>query len=279
MGDRQNGVKVRKKLLLLIIPFLTIFLIAAIWFAWKGNDPSPAEVPEEAVQTPWNEGGKPPSEYTWAEYEALSDLQKEAFYESFASAEEFDLWLTAAGGVTVPEETPPELPWEKEEKQPQDYTWEEYEGLDPEVKDAFFESFAASDDFDQWKAVAQEETLPKENLQEYPWEVEKKQPADYTWEEYQKLDEAVKDAFFESFETAESFEQWLDRVKPDIPEETPPSEEAVTQLPWESGGKKPEDYTWEEFEELTPEQQEEFFLSFSSAEAFEDWMLQANGQS
>lgn len=42
-------------------------------------------------------------------------------------------------------------------------------------------------------------------------------------------------------------------------------------IPWENGGKQPIEYTWEEFEKLSGEQQEIFVESFDSAEEFEKW--------
>ena len=35
------------------------------------------------------------------------------------------------------------------------------------------------------------------------------------------------------------------------------AQRAEMNLPWENGGKEPSEYTWEEFEGLTPEQQED----------------------
>ena len=47
--------------------------------------------------------------------------------------------------------------------------------------------------------------------------------------------------------------------------------------PWEEdGAKQPSDYTWEEFNELSPEQQEIFFESFESVEDFDMWMDRVN---
>jgi hypothetical protein len=49
--------------------------------------------------------------------------------------------------------------------------------------------------------------------------------------------------------------------------------------PWENGGKKPSEYTWEEFNALDGLQQEFFFLWFDSADAFEVWMTEAQKKS
>lgn len=44
------------------------------------------------------------------------------------------------------------------------------------------------------------------------------------------------------------------------------------ELPWEEGGKKPSEYTWEEFETLSGPQQMEFQKTFKSDDEFEKWM-------
>ena len=46
-------------------------------------------------------------------------------------------------------------------------------------------------------------------------------------------------------------------------------------LPWEDGSKLPEDYTYEEFEKLTAEQQLAFQKTFESPEDFNSWLLNA----
>jgi len=103
---------------------------------------------------PWEkDGSKQPKDYTWAEYNALTALQKEAFYDSFESAEAFDNWMNRANGGQNPTGT---MPWEKGGKQPKDYTWAEYNALTPLQKEAFFDSFDDLDDFDAWLTKNQE---------------------------------------------------------------------------------------------------------------------------
>lgn len=48
--------------------------------------------------------------------------------------------------------------------------------------------------------------------------------------------------------------------------------EIQIEKPWENGGKAIEEYTWEEFEGLSGDQQEAFFEAFETVEAFEEWM-------
>ena len=41
-------------------------------------------------------------------------------------------------------------PWENGEKEPSEYTWEEFLALDDNPKEAFVESFANPSDYDKW---------------------------------------------------------------------------------------------------------------------------------
>ena len=93
-------------------------------------------------------------------------------------------------------------------KKPEDYTWEENEALSEAEKAAFYESFAGVSDFDTWLTQAQANA-------KLPWENGSKKPKDYTWEEYEALSGFLQDAFFESFESVEAFEKWLEANQPE----------------------------------------------------------------
>ena len=165
-----------------------------------------------------------------------------------------------------------DLPWENGGKQPEEFTWEEFEALTPDQQEAFFLTFDTAEEFEKWMLNVKPETEPTETEAprlELPWENGGKQPAEYTWEEFEALTPEQQEAFFLSFDTAEAFEEWMENAQPettDVPQ---------SDLPWENGGKQPSEYTWEEFEALTPEQQEAFFLSFDTEEEFEAWLAQA----
>ena len=102
-----------------------------------------------------------------------------------------------------------------------------------------------------------------------------KQPSEYTWEEYLAMTEEEKLEFQQKFGSREIFEAWMEAVRW---EDTDP-EQLV--LPWENGGKQPDQYTWEEFVALDAGLQ----IAFQNAlgwENFEIWMEQAqslHGQS
>lgn len=207
------------------------------------------------TELPWENGGKQPEEYTYEEFEALTPAQQIAFQNSFESMEEFDKWLKSVRYAGIA------LPWENGGKQPSAYTYEEYEALTDEQKNAFRDHIGGLEAFNAWLQGVETEQV------ELPWENGGKQPSDYTYEEFEKLSLAQQIAFQNSFASAEEFEKWLERVKP---QETVQSPE--TDLPWKNGGKQPSSYTYAEFEALTPAQQIAFQSSFGSMEKFDQWL-------
>ncbi len=255
----KEKVVLKKSRRIFSILLVIAFVIVLIWFVVSNSS-------QEQAYLPWEkEGHKPPSEYTWEEFEKLEGIQKDLFFESFGSAEAFEMWMSAAGfpvQQTIPFER---LPWDQDGKQPCDYTWEEYQHLTESQKDCFYESFNSADNFAAWMDAAK----PKQEtaMNKLPWEVTGVAPNAYTWEEYLALQSDEQDLFFESFESPEAFDVWMDRVNPIIS-----AEETEEQSLWDSEEKQPYQYTWEEFLELSPELQEEFFLSFSVPEQFEVWM-------
>ena len=153
------------------------------------------------AKLPWEKGGKQPDEYTWADYEALSAFDQDAFFESFDSAEDFERWMNKVTGNGY-------IPWEEDgAKQPDEYTWEEYEALSETAKKAFIESFRDMADFDEWVMDAQANA-------KLPWDNGGKQPSEYTWEEYEALNGFQQDAFFESFDSVEDYEDWFEKNQP-----------------------------------------------------------------
>ena len=227
----------------------------------------------ETELMPWENGGKQPEEYTWDEYEALTAVQKEAFFDSFDNADEFDKWMDRVTGNSGPADSTEteQMPWENGGKQPEEYTWDEYEALTPAQKEAFFDSFDSADDFDKWvnRVTGNGGSADSTETEKMPWENGGKQPEEYTWDEYEALTPAQKEAFFDSFDSADDFDEWMNRAK----ENSDTAE--IENMPWENGGKQPEEYTWEEYEALTPAQKEAFFESFEDTDAFDAW-LKAN---
>lgn len=209
----------------------------------------------------WNEPGKLPNEYTWEEYQTLTAVQKEAFYLWFESATAFETWKNQA----EPEEnTFPEPTWNDQQKQPDEYSWQEYQALTLEEQDAFFLWFDSTDDFEAWMNGVKPTEIAPDDLS---WDIPGKKPKDYTWEEYQALTPEEQDAFYLWFDSMQAFEAWMELAKPNENE----TENAV----WNKPGKHPDEYTWAEYQALTPEDQDLFYQWFPSREAFETWIDQS----
>lgn len=202
---------------------------------------------------------KPVSSYTWDEYRAMSNEDKDAFFERFESVEAFEEWKSSV----QPTELEPDFHWDDPNKAPNQYTWAEYQALTPEAKEAFYQWFESTTAFESWMESARE----AEN-QTPDWDKPGKLPKEYTWEEYQALSAEEQDAFFNWFESEAEFEAWMNEKKPSESEPEEPS--------WETSEKEPKDYTWEEYQSLTPQEQDAFYLWFGSKEAFETWMNQVN---
>ncbi len=236
----------------------------------------PDETPKEdnSEQMPWDNGGKQPSEYTWEEFNALGDIEQEAFFEWFDSPEAFETWMSNIKNEQKQEQesgTSGAYPWENGGKQPSEYTWEEFNVLGETEQEAFFEWFETPEAFETWmnsvKDVNNEESG---DTGEYPWDKGGKQPSEYTWEEFNALGEIEQEAFFEWFDSPEAFETWMSNVKNEQKQEQEPGTSGA--YPWENGGKQPSEYTWEEFNALGEIEQEAFFEWFETPEAFELWM-------
>jgi len=250
--------KKKKLLISVIVAEIVIILAAAGLILWMS-------MPKETQQA------ENLSDYTWEEFSALSDQEKLAFSQKF-EGDDFEKWL----GEVKPQETTPEetMPWEQGGKQPDAYTWEEYEALTPGQQMGFFNWFDSVEAFDAWMNRAKPQETEPESLPEgaMPWERGGKQPDAYPWEEYQGLTADEQMAFFYWFASVEDFDAWMNRVNP---QETEPESESEGAMPWEQGGKQPDAYTWEEYEALTAEQQMKFFYWFDSVEDFDAWMKKA----
>ena len=203
---------------------------------------TPTTAPVQQPDLPWENGGKQPADYTWEEFEALSDEHQMAFQNAMG-ATDFEIWKEWV-------QRPP-LPWELEgAKQPEEYTWEEFEALSDEHQ-IDFQNAMGQEAFEEWMnpTVAN------------PWdESGAKQPEEYTWEEFEALS-AEQQMEFQSVLGQDAFVMWMGQAL-NLP----------TANPWdEPGAKQPEEYTWEEFEALSDEHQMAFQNAMGS-EAFVTWL-------
>ena len=209
------------------------------------------EAQHPAETNPWEKpGAKQPENYSWKEFEALTQGQQVAF-QTYLGTEGFEKWKSKVQGQSTVN------PWEKPgAKQPKDYTWKDYLALTAAQQMAF-QNHMGSDAFEAWLNKVQTTTA------KYPWEASgAKQPKDYTWEEFEALTAEQQMAFQKHLGPA-AFEVWLNKVQT-----------STEKYPWEaSGAKQPKDYTWEEFEVLTAEQQMAF-QKHLGPEGFDAWLNQ-----
>lgn len=207
---------------------------------------------ENAVSTISFEEKTPP-EYTMEEYEALTPQQQDEFFLWFQSIEAFEEWMEKAA---------PPMPWEAANKNPAEYTWDEYNELTYQQQDAFIDSFPSVDAFERWMQSAQpaQETT-------MPWDKDGRMPYEYTWEDYHQLTLKQQNAFIEWFDDETDFEAWMQQAQAE--------NLAAAAMPWEKGAKKPDSYTWAEYEALTVAQKNAFSEWFQDAFLFEAWMENA----
>jgi hypothetical protein len=212
------------------------------------------KVQNQLAKNPWEKpGAKQPKDYTWEEYEALTAEQQMAF-QSYLGAAGFETWLNKVQKETG--KNPWELPGGKK---PQDYTWAEFEALTADQQMAF-QNYLGEKGFEEWLNRVQNRT------EKNPWEEPgAKQPADYTWAEFEALT-AEQQMAFQDYLGEAGFEAWLNKVQ-----------NQTEKNPWEvPGAKQPEDYTYEEFEALTAAQQMAF-QDYLGEEAFEAWLNRVLG--
>ena len=200
------------------------------------------------------------NKYSWEYYQSLTLEEQDEFFQSFESEEAFEEWMNK---VNPNGDDLLGLTWKKSSKKPDAYNWEEYQNLNREEKDAFFRWFESEEAFEVWM----NQTKPNDSGAEIlAWDETKKSPKEHTWAEYQALSSAEQESFFQWFESADAFEVWMIQVKPE--------EEPAAELVWGNSDKQPNEYTWAEYQALSPEKQEAFFQWFESVKAFEEWMNQ-----
>lgn len=154
-------------------------------------------------------------------------------------------------------------------------TWEDFASLPPEEQVLFPDNFESMEEFYNWMdavkptdAVTEAPTEATEPLPPPPTvDLHDKAPEDFTWEDYQDLPLEQQALFPDYFESMDAFYAWFNRVNPNgTGKETEPE-------PTENNGviEHPEQYTWEEYRALPPEQQMLFPDYFESYDDFKIW--------
>lgn len=200
------------------------------------------------------------NKYSWEYYQSLTLEEQDEFFQSFESEEAFEEWMNQVNPDT---DAMIGLTWKKSGKKPDAYTWDEYQNLNREEKEAFFRWFKSEEAFEEWM----NKTKPNDAVAEVlAWDPSRKSPKEHTWAEYQALSIGEQESFFQWFDSADAFEEWMNQVKPE--------DESLPDLVWDNPDKQPNEYTWEEYQALSFEEQDGFFQWFESIEAFEEWMNQ-----
>lgn len=92
-------------------------------------------------------------------------------------------------------------------------------------------------------------------------------PENYTWEEYQSLDLEEQVFFPDYFESMEEFNSWYEKTNPEYKD----SVEDISIPEINLKGKLPTEWTKEDYEELTPDEQMYFPDYFDTFETYEEW--------
>lgn len=169
---------------------------------------------------------KMPQDYTWADFEALSPEEQLVFPDRFENMEEFNDWLnrvqgnaTEAAGTgpvkTEPVDTAPIPTIVLGDKDPSDFTWEDYQALTPDQQMVFPDAFDSMESFHAWMNRVQPNGPTKESPPDsLNMDLAEKKPEDYTWEDYLALSMEQQMLFPDYFERYEDFEVWWKKTAP-----------------------------------------------------------------
>ena len=210
--------------------------------------------------------GRNPEELTWEEYMQLTEAQQAVFPDYFESMDAFNSWYQAASTAGIED-----IPLEDDYlngRDPASFTWEEFILLTPAQQAQFPDLFESLDAYNAWyqSVTANAGEKVEDAVVEFDF-LNGKNPADFTWEDYQNLTADQQAQLPDCFESLDAYEAWYNSV---CPQETT----AVDQPALEDdflNGKNPADFTWEDYQKLTPAQQAQFPDFFESYDAFLRW--------
>ncbi len=153
------------------------------------------------------------------------------------------------------------------ERNPEDFTWEEYHALTPEEQAVFPDYFDSYDEYIKWYDDVYEDISKYEEISINDDFLNGKYPEHFTWEEYQALTSEEQAMFPDCFYSLDEYKRWYESVQEDISnyEEISINDDFLN-------GRNPEDFTWEEYEALTTEEQAMFPDYFDSYDEYLQWM-------
>lgn len=130
------------------MPFQDAFDSSDAFEVWM-NRVQPTNPETNQNGYPWEQpGAKRPEEYTWEEFLNLPAELQMPFQYAFGSSDAFENWMNRTQSAE-PEQN--EYPWKQPgAKRLEDYTWEEFLALSPELQIAFQYAFSSTDAFEDW---------------------------------------------------------------------------------------------------------------------------------
>ena len=159
-----------------------------------------------------------------------------------------------------------------EVKKAEDYTWEEYESLEPEEQVLFPDRFENMEEFNNWYENAQNKYKNEGNdLEMLSVDLGNKAPEDFTWEDYMALSPEEQAIFPDCFGSMDEFKKWFDKAQKEVL-----MQGNTTNFPKiDLGEKKPEDFTWKDYMALSLEEQAIFPDCFGNMDEFKKWFDKA----
>lgn len=100
-------------------------------------------------------------------------------------------------------------------------------------------------------------------IEAFTLDLEGKQPEEFTLEDYQELTAEEKEIFPDYFESLDKYNEWYESIQT--------YEEWDDLFTIDLKGKQPEEFTWEDYQELTVEEKEVFPDYFESYDAYQKW--------
>ncbi|MBR6658236.1 MAG: hypothetical protein IKL18_08725 [Oscillospiraceae bacterium] len=245
---------IKKILWVTIIAVIVIIFAIIVMFALPAS-----EEPENRKNNISINEIKGAKEYTREEYEALSPEEKLIFPDYFDDMEQYEEWyennigMGSNSDLEVPE-------MDLKDKDPQDFTLEDYNNLTPEEKAVFPDCFESMEDYTDWYnnvMSEQESEVPGINLSE-------KEPKDFTLEDYNRLSPEEKAVFPDFFDSMDEYKKWYNKVVK--------GEKTLEEVPSiDTNGKDSKDYTLEDYDKLTPAEKAVFPDCFESMEEYNEW--------
>ena len=134
----------KKKVIICIVLLIVVIAGAIMLIGNTGSD--------KEAGTNMSDYNKVVTEFTWEEFNELKPSEQIKFQDSFDSDMAFEAWMEKAQGIEEDN-----VPWEEGGKQPNEYTWQEFNDLSKANQIKFQESFKNIDEFDKWLQKAQKD--------------------------------------------------------------------------------------------------------------------------